>query len=181
MARTILSTRLPLRQSLRWLSWAILAFWMSACGFQLRGLPEANFHSLYISGNMGAVGDQELQQQLIHQTHLIQVKQAEKADVILYLAPIKITQQILSLNAQGTVSQYTLYARLTFRATDNLGTEVVPPSTLTVSRLFNYNVIQILGKPTEQQLLTQDMQLDLVHQMLRRILTVHPALGTATP
>ncbi|KXW58562.1 LPS-assembly lipoprotein LptE [Ferrovum myxofaciens] len=152
---------------------------LCACGFHLRGLPEAQFHTLYLDGKMGEVADQELKQQVLHQTHITLVNQSDKADVVLTLSPIQNTQQILTLNAEGTVSQYTLYARLSYRASDNLGNELIPPSTLTVTRLYNYNVIQILGKPAEQQLLTHDMQIDLVHQLLHRVLALHPALGTA--
>ncbi|WP_297456009.1 LPS assembly lipoprotein LptE [Ferrovum sp.] len=152
---------------------------LGACGFHLRGLPEAQFHTLYLDGKMGDVADQELKLEILHQTHITLVKQSDKADVVLTLSPIQNTQQILTLNAEGTVSQYTLYARLSYRASDNLGNELIPPSTLTVTRLYNYNVIQILGKPAEQQLLTHDMQIDLVHQLLHRVLALHPALGTA--
>ncbi|WP_297474349.1 LPS assembly lipoprotein LptE [Ferrovum sp.] len=164
--------------------WKILFFVLfplalGGCGFHLRGLPEAQFHTLYLDGKMGEVADQELKLEVLHQTHITLVNQSDKADVILSLAPIQNTQQILTLNAEGTVSQYTLYARLSYHASDNLGNELIPPSTLTVTRLYNYNVIQILGKPAEQQLLTHDMQVDLVHQLLHRVLTLHPALGTA--
>lgn len=152
---------------------------LSACGFQLRGLPEAGFHTLYLDGSLGGSAQEELNQQIQHQTHLTLVKQSAQADVLLYLSPIHDSQQVLSINTEGTVSQYTLYARLSYRATDNLGNELIPPSSLTVSRIFNFNVVQMLGKSTEQVLLTQDMHLDLVHQMLRRVLNLHPTLGSS--
>ncbi len=157
----------------------VLALFLASCGFQLRGLPEAQFHTLYISGSLGGAADQELKQEILHQTHLSLVTKASEADVILYLKPVINTQQILTLTYQGEVSQYTLFSRLSYRATDNLGDELIPPSSLTASRLFNYNVVQILGKPAEQTLLVQDMQIDLVHQMMRRVLALHPTLGNA--
>lgn len=169
----------PLRPMLNRLVTALLSIMVTACGFQLRGLPDAQFHTLYIDGVLGAPADQELHQELLHQTHLVLVKQASQADVILHVSPIRNTQQILSLNAVGTVTQYTLYSRLSYRATDNLENELIPPSSLTVSRLFNYNIAQILGKPAEQTLLNKDMEIDLVHQMMRRVLSLHPTLGHA--
>ncbi|MDA8415920.1 MAG: LPS assembly lipoprotein LptE [Betaproteobacteria bacterium] len=166
---------LGFRHALCW-----LCVFLSACGFQLRGLPDATFHTLYIDGNLGGgSAQQEMEQQFQHQTHLTLVKQTSQADVILYISPIRDSQQILSLNVEGTVSQYTLYSRLSYRATDNLGNELVPPSSLTTSRVFNYNIVQILGKSVEQVQMTQDMHLELVHQMMYRLLSLHPHTGSA--
>lgn len=148
---------------------------LAGCGFQLRGTQHAAYHTLFLSsGGLDSGLEREIRTSLTQEAQLTLVSQPEKADVIVYVSPLIRSKQILTLNAQGTVSQFTLYSRLNFRATDNAGNEILNPTNVSVSRLFNYNDVQILAKTSEEQVMVRDMQQELVRQMLNRIVTLKP-------
>ncbi len=150
---------------------------LGGCGFKLRGTQHAPFHTLFLSsGGLDPNLEREIRTALTQEGQLTLVPQPDKADVIVYVSPLNRSKQILTLNAQGTVSQFTLYSRLNFRATDNAGNEILHPTDVSVSRLFNYNDVQILAKTTEEQVMVREMQHELVRQMLNRIVTLKPTV-----
>ncbi len=150
---------------------------LGGCGFKLRGTQHAPFQTLFLSsGGLDPNLEREIRTALTQEGQLRLVPQPDKADVIVYVAPLNRSKQILTLNAQGTVSQFTLYSRLNFRATDNAGNEILHPTDVSVSRLFNYNDVQILAKTTEEQVMVREMQHELVRQMLNRIVTLKPTV-----
>ena len=153
---------------------------VSGCGFQLRGAPHLAFQKVYLSGALDPGLDREIRTTLTRDAGVTLVSRPEQADVVVYVSPLVKDKQILTLNAQGTVSQFTLISRLKFRATDGSGEELLPPSDVNISRLFNYNDVQILAKQYEEQLMYRDMQHDLVQQMLRRLEVLKPK-SAATP
>ncbi len=145
---------------------------LSGCGFQLRGAPKLSFHRIYLSGTLDRGLDNEVRTALTRDAGLTLVAKPDLAEVVFYISPLIKDKQILTLNAQGTVSQFTLLSQLKFRATDSEGNELLAPTDITISRLFNYNDVQILAKQSEEQLLYRDMQHELVQQMLRRLATI---------
>lgn len=168
----IAPTILPLRHRVLLLVFLSL---LGGCGFQLRGTQPAAYHTLFLSsGGLDPGMDREIRSALVHEAQLTLVAQPDKADVIVYVSPLNRSKQILTLNAQGTVSQFTLYSRLNFRATDHAGNEILDPTDVAVSRLFNYNDVQILAKTTEEQVMVREMQHELVRQMLNRIVALKP-------
>ena|SRR5487761_2124617 len=151
---------------------------LGGCGFQLRGAPQLAFHKVYLNAVLEKSLDKEIRAALTNEAGVTLVTRPELADVVLTVSQLVKDKQILTLNAQGTVSQFTLLSRLNFRAADNAGNELMPPTNITISRLFNYNDVQILAKQSEETLLYRDMQHDLVQQMLRRLSSVKPKAGT---
>lgn len=147
---------------------------LSGCGFQLRGAPHLAYQKVYLSGNLDRDLDREIRTALTRDAGVTLVSRPDQADVVVYVSPLVKDKQILTLNAQGTVSQFTLMSRLKFRAADSSGEELLPPTDITISRLFNYNDVQILAKQYEEQLLYKDMRHDLVQQMLRRLSALKP-------
>ncbi len=155
-------------------------FLLGGCGFQLRGAPQLAFQKVYLNGALEKSLDNEIRTALTREAGVTLVTRPELADVVVSVSQLVKDKQILTLNAQGTVSQFTLLSRLNFRATDNAGNELLPPTDITISRLFNYNDVQILAKQSEELLLYRDMQHELVQQMLRRLSSVKLKAG-ATP
>ncbi len=153
---------------------------LAGCGFQLRGAPQLSFHNVYLSGTLEKNLNNEIRTALTRDAGVTLVSRPDQADVVVTVSPLIKDKQILTLNAQGTVSQFTLLSRLSFRASDSAGNELLAPTDITISRLFNYNDVQILAKQSEEQLLYRDMQHDLVQQMLRRLASIKLKTG-ATP
>jgi len=156
-----------------------ILFLLAGCGFQLRGAPQLPFHKVYLNGALEKSLNNEIRTALTRDEGVTLVTNPEQADVILTISQLVKDKQILTLNAQGTVSQFTLLSRLNFRATDNAGNELLAPTDITISRLFNYNDVQILAKQSEELLLYRDMQHELVQQMMRRLAGVKPKAATA--
>ena len=155
-------------------------FLLGSCGFQLRGAPQLAFQKVYLNGALEKGLDNEIRTALTREAGVTLVTRPELADVVVSVSQLVKDKQILTLNAQGTVSQFTLLSRIGFRATDNAGNELLPPTDITISRLFNYNDVQILAKQSEELLLYRDMQHELVQQMLRRLSSVK-LKAAATP
>jgi len=153
-------------------------FLLGGCGFQLRGAPQLPFHKVYLNGALEKSLNNEIRTALTREAGVTLVTHPEQADVIVTISQLVKDKQILTLNAQGTVSQFTLLSRLNFRATDNAGNELLAPTDITISRLFNYNDVQILAKQSEELLLYRDMQHELVQQMMRRLAGIKPKAGT---
>ncbi len=153
----------------------LLVLFLAGCGFQLRGAPHLAFHSIYLSGPPDLGLARQIRQALTQEEGLTIATAPEKADVVLYISPLVKQQQILTLNAQGSVSQYTLLARMNFRATDGMGNELLAPTHVSLSRVFNYNDVQILAKQIEQDVIYKDMERQLVQEMIFRLATLNPA------
>jgi LPS-assembly lipoprotein len=165
------------RQLLLALSLAIL---MAGCGFQLREPPKLSFSSIYLGGSVDPVLAKNIKTALTRDAGLVVAPAPDKADVVVTLSPLFKDKQILTLNSQGLVSQFTLLSRLTFRASDRAGHELLPPTSITVTRLFNYSDAQILAKQQEEQLLNNDMQQELIQQMIRRLAALKPRPADAS-
>lgn len=180
----MMSWKTPLRTVLALLAAALL---LSACGFKLRGsdgsynLP---FDKLYIGLPASSPLAIDLKRH-IRVTGTTQiVTDIRQADGILEVVgdPDKTRgKSILSLNSNGRVREYLLTYTITFRIRDNLGHELLAPSTISLNRPMSFDETQLLAKETEEAGLYRDMQADLVQQMMRRMAAVKPVVTMSTP
>jgi LPS-assembly lipoprotein len=163
------------------------ALLLSACGFKLRGssgsynlpflkmylaLPPSSPLAIELKRNIRVNGSTEV------------VTDIKQADGILELVgdPDKTRgKSILALNSNGRVSQYLLTYNVTFRIRDNLGHELLAPTSLSLSRAMDYSDTEVLAKESEEATLYRDMQLDLVQQMMRRMARIKPVNTMSSP
>lgn len=150
---------------------------LTACGFQLRSAPQLSFRRIYLGGSINPDLMGDIRNAFTADAGLTVVAAPEQAEVVVTLSSLVRDKQTLTLNAQGLVSQYLLSLRMSFRASDATGNELLPPTAAAVTRQFNYSDAQILAKQQEEQQLYRDMQQELVLQMLRRLsaIKLHPA------
>lgn len=143
---------------------------LPACGFRLRGsggqsrLP---FQSVHVRG-----GDSVLV------TNLRRIIQASDTALVNDPKEAEATIEVLSetrdraaptLNTQGRIREFSLYYRASFRVIDAKGMELLPPTEISLRRDISYNESQAIAKEREEEMLYQDMQLDAVQQILRRV------------
>ena len=149
---------------------------LMGCGFQLRDAPKLSFNRVYLSGSISPDLMGVIRKAFNTDAGLIVVPTPEQAEVVVTLSDLVRDKQILTLNTQGLVSQFLLSLRMSFRASDVAGNELLAPSSAAVTRLFNYSDAQILAKQQEEATLYSDMQKKLVLQMLRRLsaIKLHP-------
>ena len=163
---------------LRALSLALLAMLLvSACGFKLRGSgpqPELPFKTLFLGFAETSPLGIQLRRNLSATGNVKVVTDRKDADAIMEVLTDVKDKQVLSLNSQGRVREFTLLYRLGFRIVDNKGRELLAPTQIVIRRIQTYNENQVLAKEAEEATLFREMQSDLVQQVLRRISAIKP-------
>lgn len=149
----------------------VLALVLSACGFQLRGMADLSFKSIYIQG-----GNLSLKKDLIKQLKIngVQVLDSnEGAELILELINERNEKRILSLSGGGLVREFELNYQVSFRTrfADNPTWSQV--QTLQTRRDFSYSDTAVLGKAEEEAGLNLDMRRDVTRELMRRLTAVH--------
>lgn len=160
-----------------WLA-AGAALGLSACGFRLRGDVVLAFQTLRMTGSTNTPIARELRNALMGQG----VRVDTPSDSV--LAPNEIPQVILNISqdqrqrvvvgqtSAGQVRELELRASLEFALSNAVGREVIPATTLALTRSLNFSETAVLAKDTEEAQLFNDMQNDMVAQVMRRLSTV---------
>ena len=73
------------------------------------------------------------------------------------------------MNTGGTVAEYELRMRVSFRLYDNKGQNLIVPTEITLKRDVSYNDTNVLAKDYEEAQLYKDMQSDAVQQVMQRL------------
>ncbi|MEB0137924.1 MULTISPECIES: LPS assembly lipoprotein LptE [unclassified Undibacterium] len=155
-----------------WFVALLLAFSLSACGFALRGPVAFPFKSIYISLPIGSPLNGELHRQLRANGQTLVTADPKDAEVILDVLQEARDKQILSLNSQGRVREYSLLYNFSFRLRNAAGKEYLEPVKIQLKRTITYNESVVLAKESEEAALYRDMQSDLVQQIMRRLSVV---------
>jgi len=157
---------------------ALLAMVMlSACGFRLRGSgpqPVLPFKTLFVSVSDTSPVGVQLRRNLDAMSNIEVVTDRKLADAALEVLSEGRDKQVLSLNSQGRVREYTLLYRLNFRVVDKEGRQLLAPTELVIRRIQSFNENQVLAKEAEEATLYREMQSDLVQQVLRRVSSIKP-------
>ena len=145
---------------------------LTACGFQLRKAPDLPFKTLYtniaetspfgqlLRRNLKSIGNLEI---------ITDVRDIERADVVLDMIQELQDKVILSRTSTGTVREFTLRLRVRFKLRSRNGDELIPDSEIVQEREISFNETSALSKESEEQLLYRDMRSDLVQQLIRRL------------
>jgi LPS-assembly lipoprotein len=151
----------------------IFALVLSACGFQLRGVADLSFKTLYIQGAPLSIS-RDLKQSL--KTNGIQVvNNVEQAEMLLELLSEINEKRILSLSGSGVVREYELNYRVSFRTREPDSPTWSAPQSVQMRRNFSYNDNALLGKAEEEAMLNLDMHKDAVREVMRRLTAIKPA------
>jgi LPS-assembly lipoprotein len=157
---------------------ALLAMLMlSACGFRLRGSgpqPQLPFKTLFVGFPETSPLGVQLRRNLDAMSNIEIVNDRKLADAALEVLSEGRDKQVLSLNSQGRVREYTLLYRLNFRVVDKEGRQLLAPTELVIRRIQSFNENQVLAKEAEEATLFREMQSDLVQQVLRRVSAIKP-------
>ena len=140
---------------------------LSACGFHLRGASDIQFKSVFIQGNTLTISKDLKKYLTLNDIQILPT--AEKAELLLELVGEENEKRILSLAGDGTVNEYELYYRVSYRSkliNQPLWSEV---STIESRRDFTYSNATLLSKQTEENKLNEVMQKDVVNRLVRRL------------
>ncbi|RZT41136.1 LPS-assembly lipoprotein LptE [Cupriavidus agavae] len=145
---------------------------LAGCGFHMRGNADFAFKRLYIGIPPGTLMGADLRRNIRNGSDTKIVEDKADADAFLDVLSDTRGKSILSITAQGVVREYRLNQRFVFRLTDSTGKELIPPSTLLLTRDLTYNEANTLAKAYEEEQLFRDMQKDVVQQLMRRLAAV---------
>jgi len=76
---------------------------------------------------------------------------------------------VLSVGGNARASEYSLRYHVEFEVQDAAGTSLLPKQTIELSREFTFDASQALGVAAETDLLTQELERDMVQTILRRL------------
>jgi LPS-assembly lipoprotein len=153
---------------------AVLVLLLASCGFQLRGVADVPFESLYVPNATTGIA-LDLKRNIQAGTRVKVVDDAKGAQAVMHFTEETRQKEILSLTGTGRVREFQLRYRVGFRVSDNKGGDYVPQNTIILTRDVTFNDTEILAKEQEEQLLFRDMQSDMVQQIMRRLASAKPA------
>jgi LPS-assembly lipoprotein len=153
----------------------LAAPWLAACGFKLRGAHTLPFERIYLGTPPNSALGAELSRRIASGTTATIVADPKEAQAVLDILDDSRSREVLTVNAQGRASEFTLIQTLGFRLHDGKGHELLGPTRLTVKRDVAFDDSQTLAFEAEAEQIYRDMRSDLAQQMLRRIASIAPA------
>ncbi|GHT89675.1 hypothetical protein AGMMS49545_00550 [Betaproteobacteria bacterium] len=163
-----------------WLS-LLLALFVAACGFQLRGAVQLPYKSLYIAVSSSSTLGMELRRQLHASQPDLLVEDEKRAEAIFRQLSDRRERIIAAINADGRAREYQLRLSYSFRLEDAKGEPLTPVSNIILAREITYDDNQVLSKDQEEAFLWLSIEKDLVQQILRRLATQHPIQPPTPP
>jgi len=166
----------------------LLVSLLLGCGFHLRGsistpqgaLPP-QMASTFIDALPGSLIADGLRQRLLESGVLL-VEELELASAVLSISGEQFSRRVFSIDDSiddsGKVGEYELRYQATFKVYQpQLAETLVEPKqtfsieaqTLSVERVYQYDVSGVLGKSQEEILLREDMQRDLARLIFYRL------------
>ncbi len=155
---------------------ALAATLSAGCGWRLRGRVTLPFDTMYVNiaknSRMGA----DIRRMLAGGTNVTLTETAQEAQCVLELVGSNRSREILALNAKGDAREYELTLELTFRLMSPDGDEYMVPTTFSGARPMSYNEDDYLSRGTEEGLLYNEIQHDLIVQLLNRLSALKPEI-----
>lgn len=151
----------------------ILTLSLAACGFELRGLADLSFKTLYIQGPQLTIS--KALNKSLKVNGITVVDKPEKADLLMEMISDGTEKRILSLSGgTGTVREYELFYRAQYRLRDPSTPLWGEVQTIEGRRDFSYTDAELLAKQYEEQYLYEDMRQDAVREIMRRLVAQKP-------
>ncbi len=170
-------------RSARNMRWALLkafflgfiAFNVAGCGFKLRGTSTMSFPTVTVQSPGNSQLATDLRRHLAAATTAQISHEGASAALRVEIMGESREKEVLSVNAQGRVREYTLTLRVKARALDPQGTELLPPTDFVQRRDISFNEGVVLAKEAEENLLYREMQNEIVQLLVRRVAALQPA------
>lgn len=142
---------------------------LTGCGFRLRGRFSVPFETIYLDMNRNTPFAARLARQLRSGSGVTLVEAPDDAEAVLRILANTLTREIVSYNANGDAREYEIKLTVRFRLSSPRGEEFLPDSVITAVREISYSDTDYLSRDSEEALLINEMQADIVSQMIRRI------------
>ena len=140
-----------------------------ACGYRMRGMVDLPFKVIAITGNPSPPLRNDLQTAILTGTDVKVAINPKDADLILDISNEINGREILAYTSNGQVSAYRLTIRVTFRAYDLAGADIIPDSEIYITRDMDFSNSTVLATDVQQTQFLTLMRKDLAVQILRRV------------
>lgn len=150
---------------------AVLALMLAGCGFHLRKeaqLP-AGMQRVHLDG---VDPNSSLGKDLIKalpRSGAVVVDKVEDGVAVMKFTANSFSTDVLSVSGTARANEYSLRYHVEFLVEDAAGTALLPKQTIELSREFTFDASQALGVAAETDLLTKELQSDMVQTILRRL------------
>ena len=150
---------------------AIFTLAVTACGFHLREevrLP-SGMQRIAIEGadSLSPLG-RDLRKALTRAGAQVVEGSAERS-AVLRLGSNAFHTDVLSVGGNARANEYTIRYHVEFDVVDASGKSLLSVQTIELSREFTFDATQALGIAAEQDLLTDELQRDMVQAILRKL------------
>jgi LPS-assembly lipoprotein len=162
-------TPLPARTLSRTLVVTFGVMLLASCGFHLRGEADYPFDTIFVNAPSSPPLSMELTRALNAAGKAKVVESAAGAQVALHVPSVIDDKEVLSLSSGGSVREYQLVKRVSFRLHDKDGIDWMPAGEIVIRRSYTFNETQVLARDLQEQRLLRDMQTDAVQQLVRRL------------
>lgn len=169
--------RLALAGPWRTLIALLLAAFLAACGFQLRGTYPLPFDRIYIALSETNELHAQLKRSMATGSNARVIAAQKDAQATLLILDDQSVKNILSLTATGQAREFQLVRTFTFRLVDGKGRDWLPQTRIEIHRDISFSDNLVLSKDLEEALLWRDIQVDLVQQIMRRLAASRPPLA----
>lgn len=160
----------------RQLTVLFITTFLVACGFHLRGLADLSFNTIYIKNQSLSIS-KDLNV-AIKSNGVKIVPDPEDAQIQVDMMNEGTEKRILSLGGTGTVREFELFYRVSFRVKDSTDELWGPVQMIEGRRDFSYLDTELLAKSYEEVQLYDDMRRDAVREIMRRLVAQKPKAKT---
>jgi LPS-assembly lipoprotein len=158
---------------------AVFATLLAGCGFHLRkeaNLP-ASMQRVHIEiADPSSPLARDLAKALPRSGTRV-VAAVEPGVALMRISANTVSTDVLSVSGSARANEYSLRHHVEFEVLDAAGTALLPKQTIELTREFTFDASQALGVAAQTDLLTQELERDMVQTILRRL----EALGNAAP
>ena len=97
------------------------------------------------------------------------VADADAANYSIVIVDFKSTRRIGTTNASARVAEYQQNEEVDFLIIDAKGNNLIPLSTASVERVYEFNERDVLASDNEEQVVKEEMRADIIYQILNRL------------
>ena len=149
----------------------IVALMISGCGWQLRDtqLVPSAIGTLYLSSsdrNSALITELE---RALNINGIKVIGDKARADYSVIIVDHRQNSRTASINPSGRVAEYQLNEDVDFIIADGQGNEMIPLSTASVERVYEFNEDDILSSSNESRSVRNRMHEEVVRQILNRL------------
>ncbi len=161
----------------------VVAALLTGCGFQLR--KEAQLPSSMQRVHLQiADPSSQLAKDLgkaFARSGVQVVDRVEPGVAVMKFSANSLSTNVLAVGGNARANEYEIRYHVEFEVQDAAGTAVLPKQTIELSREFTFDATQALGVASETDLLSKELERDMVQTILRRLEALAHAKNEGKP